>query len=963
MEQVSCESQHPIESPNGLSSPDEAQIQLLLEEILETDMRPEQVSGGDLELERVLHERLNRVRNVQAKMEAMFPTNTERGDPTRRLLRESLHNHERVPAITGYEVYDVIGAGGMGVVYRARHLKLNRLVAIKMLLLGAYASRVDMECLLQEAQSVASLRHPNIVQVYDVAEHDGFPYYAMELLEGGDLANTLQGKPRAAREAAELVGVLASAVHAAHLAGIVHRDLKPGNILLSSDGTPKIGDFSLSRKVEHDSKILTNLRQAGTPSYMAPEQAAGKSNAIQPAVDIYSLGAVLYELLTGRPPFTADTSAETRRQVIDNEPVPPSRLNSRVPRDLQTICLKCLHKDPVRRYASAATLAEDIERFSSGMPILARPVGAMERAVKWCRRHPSTAFAIAVTVAALIAAVTGGIWLHKVQEDRRTDAIVRRESARVSIEAALPSVLELVKNKRWIEARGMLGTAQVHLADANSSELTDRLAAMEEALEVAQELDRIYQGFLAVDIAGYTYLPAREAYSRIFHRIGLGDDVRIEVAAGRAKESLLRGELLVALDLAACAENVDGDRAERDRLLAIGRATSPDPWQDRFRDPDVWQDVVQVRRLFEDAQLAEHSLRSHHVFLISHRLSKHKTTQGNESIIKGLFKAQLDNPSDPWVNYTLAEALRLDGDFEGALQFYRTTTVLQPENVVAWCALGWALKNTGDPEGAVAPLEKAIALRPDYPLGLQFLLDVLATGDRWENALARADEFTSANPEIELPAETKRQVQLYRHRSVRRAASKREWSVSAAIYSQMQEEEPPDAHNLFELAAVSLLGGDTAGYREVCASMLEQCESANLRRFLVARACTLAEVSDQELMQSTRIAMPELDQNANRYWSLTQRAALLCRQGNHREAIPFLEQSLRTTSQPEQNIISWLWLSRVKVGLGDHDAAKLWLGKATTYLGQSATKPESIHLHNWLEAHILRQEVETMLAR
>ncbi len=167
----------------------------------------------------------------------------------------------------------------------------------------------------------------------------------------------------------------------------------------------------------------------------------------------------------------------------------------------------------------------------------------------------------------------------------------------------LPSVLELVKNNRWVEARGMLGTAAVHLAEANSSDHTARLAAMEEALEVAQELERIYQGFLAVDIAGnYTYSPAREAYSRILRRIGLGDDVAIEVAAKRARESLIRRELLVALDLAACAENVDGDLAERDRLLAIGRATSPDPWQDRFRDPDVWQDIVEIRKLYEDAE-------------------------------------------------------------------------------------------------------------------------------------------------------------------------------------------------------------------------------------------------------------------------------------------------------------------------------------------------------------------------
>ena len=226
---------------------DKAQIRALLEEILETNKLPREVSGGDIELERILQERLHRLRGVHAEMEAMFPTPVVGTSPTRRLLLESLHSDDRLPEIPGYEVLDVIGTGGMGVVYRARHLKLNRLVAIKMVLLGAYASREELDCLLREAQNVAALRHPNIVQVYDVAEHDGFPFYAMELLEGGDLAQTLRGKPRPAKEAAELVRVLADAIHAAHLIGIVHRDLKPGNILLNSDQSPKIGDFSLSR--------------------------------------------------------------------------------------------------------------------------------------------------------------------------------------------------------------------------------------------------------------------------------------------------------------------------------------------------------------------------------------------------------------------------------------------------------------------------------------------------------------------------------------------------------------------------------------------------------------------------------------------------------------------------------------------------------------------------------------------
>ncbi len=949
------ESRSHSKSPEDSSRPDDSRIRAMLEEILETGSSPEQVSGGDPKLERVLRERLRRTRDVEAQLEAMFPSQHGGADSTRRALVESLRVDRRLPEIPGYEVDSVIGAGGMGVVYRARHLKLDRWVAIKMVLLGAYASRDELGCLLREARDAAALHHPNIVQVYDVAEHDGFPYFAMELLDGGDLARTLQGKPRAARDAADLIRVLAGAVHAAHLGGIVHRDLKPGNIFLCSDGTPKIGDFSLARRFDHESTMMTHARQVGTPSYMAPEQAAGDSSAIQPAVDIYALGAILYELLTGRPPFKAESSSETRRQVITDEPVPPARLNSRVPRDLETICLKCLLKEPARRYKTAAALADDLERFTRGEPILARPVGAGERMVKWCQRRPSTTFAIAVSGIAIAGAVAGGIWLQQVEHARDTQEAVRRESARASIEATLPSLLQFVKNKQWVDAVGVLRTAQAQLADAQSPELGDRLAAIEENFEVSKELDRVRQNFLGSDSEGYTHSHARDSYSSIFRRVGIGSDVEIEIAARRVRESPLFVELLDALDLAAFAEHTEGGFAERDRLLAVARAASPNPWQDRFRDPNGWGDVVHFRGLIQDAPLAEPSPPSHQVFLIAHTLSK---LGSRESTVEILREAQLREPSDLWVTIGLADALRREGNQE-AIQFYRTATALQPTNVVAWCMLGWTLTAFGNPEGAVAPLKKAIELRPEYPLGLQYLLDALSKGDRWEEALAAADEFSAAHPEIELPAQTKLQLIRYRAQS---AAAKREWSSAAEIYSHLQQGPLTGTEALFERAAVSLLAGDNAGYREVCASMLEHCESAGLRRFLVARACTLAAVSGPELARAAELAMPELDNDADHHWSLRERAALLCRDGKHGEVIPFLERSLQSSSRPEHQIVTWVWLARAHLILEEHDTAKIWLGKAAEWLDQSDIKPEGIHLHDWLEAQILRRECETELA-
>ena len=281
--------------------------------------------------------------------------------------------------IPGHEVQEVLGRGGMGVVYRARHVRLNRSVAIKMLLTGANASSAARERFLREAEAVAGLRHPNIVQVHDMGDHDGQPYFTMEFVEGGNLAQKLAGTPQPPRQAAALLATLAEAIEAAHQSGIVHRDLKPANVLLTADGTPKISDFGLARRMEGEAGLTWTGTAVGTPSYMAPEQAEAKPLTWGPAVDIYALGAILYELLTGRPPFRAETAAETLRQVISQDPVPPSRLNAAVPRDPETICLKCLEKDPRRRYASAGALAEDLHRFQRNEPIVACPVGSLER--------------------------------------------------------------------------------------------------------------------------------------------------------------------------------------------------------------------------------------------------------------------------------------------------------------------------------------------------------------------------------------------------------------------------------------------------------------------------------------------------------------------------------------------------------------------------------------------------------
>jgi WD40 repeat protein len=302
----------------------------------------------------------------------------------------------------------------MGVVYQARHTKLNRVVALKMVLSGEYASGDDLARFLGEARAVAQVQHPNVVQLLEAGEHDGLPYFTLEFIEGGTLAGKLDGTPLPSEEAARLVEGLARGVHRAHECGVVHRDLKPANVLLTKDGTPKITDFGLAKKVEGGAGLTRTGAVVGTPSYMAPEQAGHLSGAqvppVGPSADVYALGAILYECLTGRPPFKGPTTLETLRQVVADDPVAPSRLQPGTPGDLETICLKCLHKDPARRYARADELADDLRRFLAGEPIRARPAGSVERVLKWGRRRPTAAALLAVSV--LAAASLFGVWAY-----------------------------------------------------------------------------------------------------------------------------------------------------------------------------------------------------------------------------------------------------------------------------------------------------------------------------------------------------------------------------------------------------------------------------------------------------------------------------------------------------------------------------------------------------------------------
>src|SRR5438046_5878807 len=308
-----------------------------------------------------------------------------------------------------YELLEQIGRGGQGVVFRAHQKSLNRTVALKVISLGQWASEAHVKRFRREAEAAARLEHSCIVPIYEVGERDGSCYFSMKFVEGGQLDELIRREPMPPRRAAELIAKVARTVHYAHEHRILHRDIKPGNILLDAKGEPHLTDFGLARLVETESTVTRTLEVLGTPSYMAPEQAVGNNALVSRATDVYGLGAVFYQLLTGHPPFAGGTTFETVRLVLDTEPRQPGLWNPKIDRDLSTICLKCLEKDPERRYSSALTLAEDLERWLRHEPIRTRRIGFFTRGRKWVQRNPTSAL-LAASLVALAAAAGWIVW-------------------------------------------------------------------------------------------------------------------------------------------------------------------------------------------------------------------------------------------------------------------------------------------------------------------------------------------------------------------------------------------------------------------------------------------------------------------------------------------------------------------------------------------------------------------------
>jgi serine/threonine-protein kinase len=942
---------------------DEARVEQLLDEIFDSKRTPEEVCADCPEWLPEVRKRWLQIRVVEMELDALFPT----PEPDRDADTPAPWNPVvGLPRIPGYQVEAVVGRGGMGIVYKARHLRLNRPVALKMLLAGSYATPQERARFQREAEAVAGLQHANLVQVHDVGEHEGRPYFTMEYVEGGNLSQQLLGTPQPAQQAAELLATLAEAVQVAHQGGIVHRDLKPANILLSADGTPKIVDFGLARHLEAGQALTMTGARVGTPSYMAPEQALGKTHVIGPAVDIYALGAILYELLAGRPPFRGETAAETELQVIYQEPVSPSRLNPRVPRDLETICLKCLHKEPSRRYATAAALADDLRRFQRGESIAARPVCLPERFRKWVRRRPAVAALLGATVFFTSALIAGTLWLAFQQAHRRQ-----------AVEADLKEVANLQRQARWSDARAALQRADARLNGGGGSGLRQRFDQARRDLDLVIELDRIRLSRLTSgNLALYKTKSDRD-YAKAFVEGGLtkASDPP-DLVAARVQASAVRLALLAALDdWAVCA----ADKDRRDWLLAVARKADPDPegWRDRICDPASWEDKPVLVELARAVPVSERSVPL--LLALGERLG---TAGGDAPAF--LKRVQGEHPADFWANLVLGDALLGTSPVEAA-GFYRAALASRPGAAVGYAALGdafngqhlreeatryyrWAVKidpkyarghtnlgnilrDAGQVDDAMACYRKALEADPDYAWAHFDLANTLREAGRRDEALDHYRRFVTLDPTNTHVANIVRADLVWRGQG---EAVRLEWKKTL-------EADPPGHDAWFGYAELCLFLGDKAEYR--CA------RQDLLRRFgdssdpyvaeRTARAILLMPASKDELQVAAALAQRAVAAKATTpewiypYFLFAQ-GLVEYRQGRFDSTISIMTAEAAAVMGPAPRLV----VAMAEHGQGQREQARETLAAAISSFDWSAAEVGSRDHWIW---HVLRREAESLI--
>jgi eukaryotic-like serine/threonine-protein kinase len=958
----------------------DVRVQELVEELVDSGRTPEEVCRACPELLPAVRERLRWLQTCDAQLDILFPPR-EFLPSAETPSSASVPGANDLPRIPGYEVEELLGRGGMGVVFRARHVRLNRAVAMKMALAGAYSSAVERERFRREAEAVAALRHPGIVQIYDVGDSDGRPFFTMEFIEGGSLSQKLAGTPLPARQAAVLLASLADAVESAHRGGIVHRDLKPANILLTPDGTPKVSDFGIARRLDGEAGLTRTGNVLGTPSYMPPEQAAGQPTAVGPVVDVYALGAILYEMLTGRPPFRAETAAETVQQVINQDPVPPSRLNGKVPRDLEVICLKCLRKEPSSRYATAAALSEDMGRFLRGEAITARPERWYAHLLRRVARRPG------ITLALTVAAVSfgGGLWLigERVVAARRVEAELAAKE-----QAADDDLQEMVRwegSEAWEQARASLDRAKARLGESGSPEIRRQLDQGDRDLNLAATLEnrRLYYGLVSFQKNALTFPESDGAYQTAFREEGLGQETDTpETVAERVKASNIRETLVAALDdWAACV----AEDQRRPWMLAVAGLADPTttPWRKLARDPELWVDNQALSKLIADAPVDIQSV----PLVVA--LQKRFHILGGDPV-PYLKRIQTVLPDNHHVNFTLGYLLYLRNQPAEAVGYLRVALVGQSRTstqpVLSY--LGCALRDTGQAEDALETFRQSLRMEPEFARNsnnYQHFVSLLTTLGRHDEAMryveialprngndvglreVRANCLETKGKYDEALAELLRAARCDPRRlsvqsALQRVALKCNHLAEArGAWANLIAAEPPEHEAWDGYAELSLFLGDEVEYRRVRRALLARFgESKAQVAERTGRACVLAPGTPEEIAGGAALIDRALAADKNDYpeWAYpyfqVAKALAEYRAGRWTSSVAALEGDASRVLLPAPQLILALDLHCLK----REDEARAALVKAVLSFDWRPSRAGDREA--WM-FHVLRREAEGMI--
>ncbi|WP_254511534.1 serine/threonine-protein kinase [Anatilimnocola floriformis] len=944
--------------------PDDARVQALLDELSDHDSNPEEVCARCPELLPVVRARWRQICLARAELDALLPV------PTNEKYARQLP--DELPQVPGYEVDAVLGQGGMGIVFRARHVKLSRLVALKMTLAGSYASEHERERFRRESEAVAALRHPNVVQIYDVGDLTGRAYFTMELIEGGSLAQRTAAVPKSPREAAALVATLAEAVHAAHQGGIVHRDLKPANILFTPEGTPKITDFGLARRLEGGVELTLSGVPLGTPSYMAPEQARGQSRDIGPAADIYALGAILYELLTGRPPFHGATQAETLVQVIQQEPVPPARLNRKVPRDLQTICLMCLQKEPQHRYVTAAALADDLHRYLLGEAIAARPEVAIARWIRQICRQPILATAVAIAALSTLAFAGGGLWLLS---DRSAKAQAAHEDVR--------DMVRYLKSSAWPDASAARDRANGRLGSSTPVELRQLIDQGTRDLDLAARLDVFHLKGVEAIVGGIAF----ENYDKDFvealraAQIGtVGDNP--EIVAQKIRQSAIREALIAALDwYAVVTQNMSSERTIW--MLDVARRADPDQssWRLRARDPAVLKDWDALKELIDSRPQSDPALMPM-VTLEMYLSNQHSPAAERMAILKRRYQL---HPDDFWLNLRLGGFHRLNKVPGEGLGYVQTAVALRPESALARNLFGNALLEVGRREEAAEQCRRATELDPsveiynlNYARRLVDLHRPEAAAEHLRGVIQSHPDFVLAQKELGTILERQgndtaalvslrkavelEPLRLESQKALREYYVKRGRLEEAQAAWQAALAHSPTQYNAwYGYAELSLFLGKEEEYRQARREMLRKYGATTDARFAeqVSRMTLLTPVQGKELatavsLAECALASPTAKTGGFNSYYLFARGLAEFRQGKFDQAIATMKGDASRVLGPAPRLV----LAMALYQRGQEQESRRTLAAAVTSYDWRLNHCK--HQDAWIY-QVLRREAEQMI--